>query len=129
MLYVADTHSLIWFLTNDTRLGKRAAEVFRQADRSNVIIVLPIIVLAEAMYICESKNAGIAFSDILKKLEFSTNYVVHNLDLSVLKKAHAITQLKEIHDRIIIATTQQINAKMITKDEEIVQSKSIETIW
>lgn len=32
MLYVADTYSIIWFLTSDKRLGKAAKIVFEKAD-------------------------------------------------------------------------------------------------
>ncbi len=46
MDYVTDTHSLIWYFTEDPRLGKNALEVFEQTVEEDVIII-PSIVLAE----------------------------------------------------------------------------------
>jgi len=38
-------------------------------------------------------------------------------------------KLKEMHDRIIVATAKLLNAVLITKDEEIIKSKIVKTIW
>lgn len=34
-----------------------------------------------------------------------------------------------MHDKIIIATAKILNAKLITKDEKIIESGYVETIW
>jgi predicted nucleic acid-binding protein len=44
-MYVADTHSFLWFLTKDERLGSKAKEIFRLCDQGREIIVIPAIVL------------------------------------------------------------------------------------
>jgi len=46
MYYVTDTHSLIWYLTNDKRIGKKAYSMFNKADKREEIIVIPTIILA-----------------------------------------------------------------------------------
>jgi len=43
MFYVTDTHSLIWFLTNDSRLGKKAKEIFERTDLGKNVIIIPTI--------------------------------------------------------------------------------------
>jgi len=37
--------------------------------------------------------------------------------------------LKELHDRIIVATAKLLNAKLITKDKEIRESRIVEVVW
>jgi len=37
MPYVLDTHALIWFLTSDNKLGKKALELLRRADMGEEI--------------------------------------------------------------------------------------------
>ena len=69
MIYVADTHGLIWFLTKDDKLGKEAATIFYNTDRGKSLVVIPTIVIAEVMYIVENKYPQIKFSDLLEKLE------------------------------------------------------------
>ena len=129
MLYLADTHSLVWFLTDSSKLGKKALELLNRAERGNGIIFIPTIVLAEIMYICERKKAAIKFKDVLRKLENSSNYIVYNLDLGVLNKSQGLTKIHELHDRIIVATAQIVRAKILTKDEDIKNSGYAETIW
>lgn len=129
MLYVADTHSLIWFLSDPKKLGKNASKIFDKAEEGRCVIVIPTIVLAEIMYISEKKKANIKFMDILRKLQNSLNYVVYNLDLEVLIKSKDLIKINELHDRIIIATAQIIGAKILTRDENITTSAYAEVVW
>jgi PIN domain nuclease of toxin-antitoxin system len=39
------------------------------------------------------------------------------------------TRLKELHDRIIVATAKILNAKLITKDRQIRDSGIVEIVW
>lgn len=50
MDYVTDTHALVWYFTDDQRLGNNALLAFEQTVTSGIMIV-PSIVLAEIMYI------------------------------------------------------------------------------
>ncbi|MGQ9638775.1 MAG: PIN domain-containing protein [Thermodesulfobacteriota bacterium] len=52
MDYVTDTHSLVWYFTEDPRLSKQALEAFEETDREGVIII-PAVVLAEIMFIAK----------------------------------------------------------------------------
>ncbi|MGB5050746.1 MAG: PIN domain-containing protein [Caldilineaceae bacterium] len=51
--YFVDAHTLLWHLTNDSRLGKAAAEVLRDAESR---LFLPATALAEALFILERKT-------------------------------------------------------------------------
>ena len=68
MDYVTDTHSLVWYFTEDPRLSKKALEAFERTVEKNVIIV-PTIVLAEIMFISKKGDVNITFEETLKKLE------------------------------------------------------------
>ncbi len=129
MIYVADTHSLVWFLTEDKKLGKEVLVIFQNTDAGKSVIVIPTIVIAEVMYIAESKDAAIKFSDLLEKLKQSVNYIVFDLDLEVLIEMQYYKKLKDIHDRIIVATASITKSKLITKDKNIKDSSYVETIW
>jgi len=128
-MYVADTHSFIWFLTRDERLSEKAKEIFRSCDEGNTIIVIPSIVLFECLYICEKKKVDLEFRQIIEKIESTLNYLVYPLDEEVILSCQGIKEITEPHDRIIVATTKLLNAKLITKDEKIRNSKIVETVW
>lgn len=127
-MYVTDTHSLLWFLTGDDKLGGRSREIFRSCDKGEVVITIPSIVLLECLYVCEKKGANLRFSQIIESLEGNYNYVIYPLDTEVVLKCEA-TMLAEPHDRIIVATAKLLNAKVITKDDKIRASKLVETVW
>jgi len=50
MNYVTDTHSLVWYFTDDSRLGKKALKSFEGTTEDGRIIV-PAVVMAEILFI------------------------------------------------------------------------------
>ena len=129
MYYVTDTHSLIWYLTEDKKLGKNALPIFNDADNGKEIIIVPTIVLAEIISICEKKKVELKIKGVLDKIKNSLNYIPYNLDMETLEKVISVKNISEIHDRIITAISLLTNAKLITKDKEIINSKLVEVIW
>ncbi len=58
MIYVTDTHSFLWYLSEDKKLSKTAKSVFDEAEKGNATIVIPTIVLAESLHILDRKGKG-----------------------------------------------------------------------
>jgi len=81
-------------------------------------------VLAECLYLVENKKIDLDFEDLLDKLEISRNLVPVSFNFQVLKLLAEI-KLGELHDRIVVATAKILNAKLITKDKEIMESKIV----
>lgn len=129
MVYVADTHSTLWFLTNDSKLGSGAREVFERAEKGETIIIIPTISLAEMLYVCEKKKVAVKFREILEKLKTSFNYMVFDLTLETVLKCADLQEITEMHDRIITATAKIVNASVITKDPNIKESGLVDVIW
>ncbi|HZX34298.1 MAG TPA: PIN domain-containing protein [archaeon] len=129
MLFVTDTHALIWFLTMPEKLGLLAKKAFEEAEEGKATIIIPTIVLAELLYLLEKKKANKDFGKIVEKVEKSSNYTVASLDMEVLKRVEIIKNIPELHDRIITATALIFNAKIITKDSQIAKSKNVGVVW
>ena len=129
MAYVVDTHALIWFLTDNKSVGNEARSILRKADENEEMVIIPTIVLAEAFYICEKKRIGTKFKDILERIEKSLNYVSYDLDLEIILKLEELGKIKELHDRIIVATALLTNSKILTKDKNIIDSKYVGFVW
>lgn len=68
-MYLADTHALVWFLTDDKRLGTTAREILESADRGEEIVGIPSIVLLELLHICEKQKYALPFDDVLRKFQ------------------------------------------------------------
>ena len=67
MDYVTDTHSIVWYFTEDTRLGRRAYAVVEGTIKEGVIII-PAVVLAEIMFIAKKWKITLTFKETLKKI-------------------------------------------------------------
>ena len=128
-VYVADTHSLIWFISEDDRLSKRAWRVFEQAEESKVEVLIPTIVLAEITYIAKKKKVKIAIEEVLKCIEQESSFAIVPFDLPVFQTLLKLPEELEIHDRIIAATARYYHAQLITKDKTLRESDVIKTIW
>lgn len=128
MDYVTDTHSILWYFTQDPRLSKRALEVFEGTVREGFIII-PVVVLAEIMFIAKKGRITLTFEETLKKIERYENFDLAPLDVDILKVANKIEANLEMHDRLIVATALYFNATLITKDRRIVNAAICPTIW
>lgn len=125
-MFVADTHALVWYLTDDERLGGTAEQLLRQADSGDVSVVIPTIVMAEAMFI--SEKTGASFEELLDKVESGSNYEVYPLNIKVVKQMKKMDEDYSIHDKAIAATSEILEATTITNDKEIREADT-ETTW
>ncbi|MBM4054225.1 MAG: type II toxin-antitoxin system VapC family toxin [Planctomycetes bacterium] len=128
MDYITDTHSLVWYFTDDNRLSSNALQAF-QASESEGIVIVPAVVLAEVMFIAKKGKITLSFEDTLKRIEESKNFETAPLNAEILKTANAIEADLEMHDRLIAATALHYNAALITKDRAIALSGIVATVW
>ena len=128
MNYVTDTHSLVWYFTDDQRLGKRALKIFESTVKAGQIIV-PTVVLAEILYIAKKDRIPLGFEETVARIEALANFEIASLDLDVLRIADTIDAPLEMHDRLITATAIHYGAALITRDDQITKSKAVKTIW
>jgi PIN domain nuclease of toxin-antitoxin system len=56
MRYVVDTHTLVWFLEGNSRLGTNAKTILANPDSQ---LILPAIALAEAVWIVDRGRTSI----------------------------------------------------------------------
>ena len=84
MDYVTDTSSLIWYLANDSKLGRKAFDAF-ESSVSEGTIVVPTIVLAELLYISKKRTIKLSFEDTLETIEEGENYSIFPLDSNVIR--------------------------------------------
>lgn len=129
MPYVVDTHALVWYLTQDHRLGSRAREML---DDENVQLIVPTIVLAETKHIADRKRVPLSFHQVFEHISSSSNMELFPLDVAVVK---LLPDNHDIHDGIIIATARfckesfQDEVAILTNDIAIAESGLVSVIW
>ena len=130
MTIVLDTHTLIWFLSDDQRLGVKAREVLLRRDGIDVII--PIIVLFEIAYLQKRKNLPVSMTEIKQWISCSGNMRVYPVDMSILD---VCPKELEIHDAMIVGTALALGLSgpadvwIVSCDQEITNCKGVQTIW
>jgi predicted nucleic acid-binding protein len=132
-IYVADTHALLWHLSNDPALSTPATDIFRQADVGVTEIVIPSIVLVEVVYLCERQRVPDDRIDRVLALPGSpgSRYRVVPLDEPIVQALRRIPhdQVPDMPDRIIGATALHLGLPLITRDGDLARSKLLTCVW
>lgn len=129
MNFVADTHALIWWFTNNPRLSRRATEIFESCESGESIIFIPSIVIAEALSIFDKKRVSFDFKKLLKHINDSESLVIVALDYNILQKMVDLKDVPELHDKIIASTAKYLNLPIVTKDKVLQENPHIKTVW
>lgn len=126
--YVTDTMAFILYLEK-RKMGTKAQTVYSNMETEKDTIYVPTFVLAELLYLSEKQRISIT----LKEAE--TYITKHNLcqeypiNLEILKAAATITDIPELHDRLIATVAVYLQLPLITNDPVIATSQHLNTIW
>ena len=128
-MIVVDTHAWIWWLSDATRLGKRARRELETANRVGVpaICCLEVAALAARGRIALDRPPLDWLNDAL---------AVRRVELMALSPAVAVRAAQlpvtfpgDPADRLIVATALVEGASVVTRDNRIRRAAVVETIW
>jgi len=128
ILYVLDTHVLIWYFIGSKRLHNTLREkIDAICDRGGRLLV-PTIVLAEALYIAEKGRVEFDFAEMYRLIQEEPEFEIVGFGFEIFDETTRIKEIKEIHDRIIVATARFYQVGILTKDKIISESGEVETL-
>jgi predicted nucleic acid-binding protein len=128
-IYVVDTNALIWYLTTDKKLTKRASQIFEAAERGETRLYISAIVVAELYYVNKKWQYFNDFAQTYHTLKAKPYFrFVPFLADEVLDFDKA-TSIPEMHDRMIAGLAQRLNAPLITSDSLITSANIVTIIW
>ncbi len=129
---IIDTHIVIWYFADPTKLSQIAEETIDIAE-VNGMIFISTITLVELIYLTEK---GRIPADILVELrkvldDSTTAFQLIELSREISDRVENISRqiVPEMPDRIIAATALHLNLPLITKDHKIQSLKNIQIIW
>jgi len=128
-LYVTDTHSLIWYLAASPRLSPAAKRPFDQAHAGSPKIIVPIIVMAELVFLIEKGRVKADADQIVARIAGDPNYEISPLEVEHILCLKEQTTVSEMHDRLLVCEALKHDAKLITKDEEVAAADVVDVIW
>ncbi len=132
MIYVTDTHPLVFWSSNrKRRLGNRARRILQETERGKHSFIVPIVVLEEINRLVERKivRLDVPFRRWAEELERSPNFQVQPYTLEILLESVSLAAIRDPADRAIVATARQLRCPLITADELIRDGDWVDTAW
>jgi len=126
--YVLDTHVLIWYFVGSDRLRSRQKEKIEQVRNRGGHLLIPTIVLAEALDVAEKSRVEFDFSSMYDLIQKHESFEIIGFSQAIFEKTRQVEKIPEIHDRIIAATASFYESGVMTKDEIIEDSDEIQTL-
>ena len=126
--YVTDTMAIVSYL-GKRRLPVSVKSIFQSADLGTVNIFIPSIVLVEIGYLSEKGRIDVSINDVFKYLSDFPTYAEQALTFDIVVESYKITDIPELHDRLIGGTAKYLNLELITNDPFIQASAFVKTIW
>jgi PIN domain nuclease of toxin-antitoxin system len=132
VIYVTDTHPLVFWSSNrKRRLGRRARRIFQETEQGKHSIIVPIVVLEEINRLVERRlvRPEVPFRRWAEEVERSPNFQVQAYTLEVLLESAAVGAIRDPADRAIVATARHLRCPLITADEIIQDGDWVDTVW
>lgn len=130
--YVTDTMALVLWLEN-RKLPAKVKGIFEAttsllASKSQVFI--PGTVLAEIAYLSEKNRIDTSLQAVEKLiLDSKDRFVVFTHGMEDIKSAFEITDIPELHDRLIAGVGRFLQLEVLTNDPKIINSAFVRTLW
>ena len=129
---VADTHTVLWYLSADPRLSGRAKKAMDAATAEGEPIFIPTICVVEATYLIEKNRIE---SAAMARLDLAINqpgsaFRPAPLTTEIAFRLSEIprSSVADLPDRVIAATALALGLPLVTRDGKI-RASCIQTIW
>lgn len=126
--YATDTVGLV-LRQAGRQLGAQARTIFAAAEAGQTVIHIPTMVLAEILYLSEKGRISTSLAEVAQHLQTFPTYRECPLTRAVIETAAQITDIRELHDRLIAATARWLNVALLTNDSVIQRSAFVNTLW
>jgi len=98
------------------KLGPTAKSVFDSVESGNATVYVPALVFAEILYLSERQRIGLSLHRVADYLKQFSNCKGYPMDFAVIQSAAQITDIPELHDRLIAGTARFLNFDLITNE-------------
>jgi PIN domain nuclease of toxin-antitoxin system len=125
MNLLLDTHVLVWLYQRDiSKFSEKSREIL---DKSR--LYMPAASFLEIQFLKEIKRITLSAEQILNELRTDLPIDIANSDtISLMRKAAEVNWTRDPFDRLIVAEAIVNNAKLMTKDSNILSNFS-DAVW
>ena len=131
-MIVLDTHALVWWVTGDDLLSKKAKSLIERERLEGEIIVsaisaweITLLLKQERLVLSMDVTRWLATVSEIEGLRFLP------IDVDLASKSVELpgTFHKDPADRMIVATARKLAVPLVTKDEKIRAYPHVRTVW
>ena len=132
-MIVLDTHALIWWISDDTRLASSAKAAIESTLAGNGQVMVSAITAWELAMLVERGRIALAMEldEWLRAVESIEG--VSFVPITAALAAQSVNLPGEFHkdpaDRMIVALARELNAQLITADEKIQRYPHVRWAW
>jgi predicted nucleic acid-binding protein len=126
--FVTDTMGLVLRI-EQRRLPPPVKAIFDTGESGNATVYVPTMVFAEILYLAEKQRISVSLRAVAEHLEKFQHYQEYPMSLAVIQAAALITDIPELHDRLIAGTARLLHLDLITNDPTIQASTFVRTVW
>jgi PIN domain nuclease of toxin-antitoxin system len=131
-MITVDTHIIIWDALKPELISEGARHELNQANQTDGIIFCDISLWEIAMLVKKGRlEIEIPYLDFINLVKASNNFIFQSITPEIAELSTNL--LSDINsdpaNRIIAATSLISNTPLITADKNLLQAKSLNTIW
>ena len=128
---VTDTHALIFHAAGGARLGRRSRAFFNRCELQEAILYVPVSAIWECSLLARVGKVNLRRSVRSFYDDLFSNPAYQSLDISrdQVFLADEIRFNRDPFDSLIVAAARLLDLPLITRDENIVDSGEVKTLW
>lgn len=130
-VYVTDTHPLVWYATNKlAKLSKKALSAFNAASREEALIYIPSFVFWEIAMLLKIRRISLQedYGDWAEHLVAQSGFDIAPFAVEVTSEAYTYP-FADPFDAVITATAKVMDLALITRDQDITDSRLVDIHW
>lgn len=133
MLYVTDTHPLVYFSTGKTqKLGRAARRIFHAATQGQARISIPVTVLEEVLRLVEDGKIHLltSFAELVATYQqVASPFFIQDYTPDILLSVARFPAIRDPFDRVIVATAHALDYPLITADSFLHEGRFVPLVW
>lgn len=128
---VTDTHALVLYAANSSKLGPLAKRHFSACDQGTAIVYVPVAVIWEVGTLARGGRIDLGRSTRAFFGALFANPAFQPLDLTAAQVflADEFRFARDPFDALIVAAALDLSLPLITGDETIRESKTVAVLW
>lgn len=131
-MIVLDTHVLVWWLSDPSKLSARARRAIKRSASENALVVSSITLFEISTLLRRGRlQLGVEADQWFAALQMLPELVIEPISAEIgwLAGSYYADIPGDPADRIIAATAHALSAKLITADETLGSAASVEVVW